>query len=142
LLGKKHQWTTYLAEFYNRVQSEIERYGNRAILAQKNEGIDWKAISHAFRAGYQIEGMLRTGKMDVVLRHDIRDYIISVKKGEKDWNEVKHHLEVLMDKAEALAESNPLNLRLKPDTHEIENIVFQLIANYHQHNKEFNNVRS
>lgn len=142
LLGKKHQWTTHLSEFGIRLRAEIDRYGNRAKLAEQNEGIDWKAVSHAFRAGYQIEGMLRTGKMNVVLRHDIRDFIIRVKTGQEDWGDVKNHLEVLMGKTEQLASVNPIGLKQKPDTESIEEMLFQIIAEYHQHNKEFNNVKS
>ena len=141
VLGKKHQWTTQLSEFIERVASEISKYGNRANLARNNEGIDWKAVSHAFRAGFQLESALINGRMQVVLPDKERKLILSVKKGELDWlSEVKPSLESLMDRVELVAENS--TLPSKPDIDKIEEVLFNLVADYHKHNKEFSNVTS
>lgn len=131
VLGKKHQWTTHLREFHHRIKGEIDRYGHRAIQAEKNEGIDWKAISHAFRAGYQIESMLNTGWMQVVLPEDKREYILKVKQGKLDWNDVKVELEQLMDDVEQLAKDNPKGLPDKPDYNKIEDELLKIIRRYY-----------
>src|SRR5690606_12192065 len=108
VLGKKHQWTTCIDDFYQRISSEIKKYGNRAVLAEQNEGIDWKAVSHAFRAGYQIQSMLACGEMFVVLPEEHREYILKVKRGELDWvTEVKPELEKLMDMVDLFCSDNP-----------------------------------
>lgn len=141
VLGKKHQWNTSLIEFNNRIQSEISKYGNRANLARNNEGIDWKAVSHAFRAGLQLESALINGRMQVVLPDEDRELILSIKKGELDWlSEVKPALEELMDRVELVAQQS--TLPDKPDIENIECVLFNLISEYHQHNKEFSNVTS
>lgn len=141
VLGKKHQWTTHLSEFIERVASEIKKYGNRANLARSNEGIDWKAVSHAFRAGFQLESALINGRMQVVLPDKERELILSIKKGELDWlSEVKPSLEHLMDRVEIVAEHS--TLPDKPDIEEIEEVLFTLVSDYHKHNKEFSNVTS
>ena len=121
--------------------SEISKYGNRANLARNNEGIDWKAVSHAFRAGFQLESALINGRMQVVLPDKERKLILSVKKGELDWlSEVKPSLESLMDRVELVAENS--TLPSKPDIDKIEEVLFNLVADYHKHNKEFSNVTS
>ncbi len=141
VLGKKHQWTTHLSEFIERVESEISKYGNRANLARNNEGIDWKAVSHAFRAGFQLESALINGRMQVVLPDKERELVLSIKKGELDWlSEVKPSLEALMDRVELVAENS--TLPNKPDIDKIEEVLFNLVADYHKHNKEFSNVTS
>jgi len=141
VLGKKHQWTTYLKEFYERISSEINKYGNRAKLAMDNEGIDWKAVSHAFRAGYQLETALLKGKMDVVLPSSVRYLILRVKGGQMDWTtEVKPMLEYLMYRVELMAKQSVLPN--KPDYVKIEDTLFGLISDWHKHNKEFSNVTS
>lgn len=132
VLGKKHQWTTSIGDFIERIDAEIDRYGNRAILAEKNEGIDWKAVSHAFRAGYQIQSMLLTGEMFVVLPDEHREFILEVKTGRLDWlTEVKPRLEELMDMVDSVAQENPKNLPEKPDVDYINKVLVEFIADYY-----------
>lgn len=141
VLGKKHQWTTSLIGFVERINQEIKKYGNRAKLARENEGIDWKAVSHAFRAGYQLKSALVNGKMSVVLPDTERRYVLKIKKGELGWlSQVKPSLENLMDEVEEMAQKS--TLPDKPDITSIEDTLFDLVSEWHQHNKEFSNVTS
>ena len=79
--------------------------------------------------------------MQVVLPDKERKLILSVKKGELDWlSEVKPSLESLMDRVELVAENS--TLPSKPDIDKIEEVLFNLVADYHKHNKEFSNVTS
>ena len=59
--GKQIQWTAKCSYLYNIMQKFYLSYGERARKAEKNEGIDWKAISHAMRACYQLEELYSTG---------------------------------------------------------------------------------
>lgn len=130
VLGKKHQWTTKLKEFKERIDAEVSKYGNRAILAEQNEGIDWKAVSHAFRAGFQLQTLLQNGEMKVFLPRYLRDYIMKVKLGELDWSLVKKDLEQLMDEVEELAEQNPSSLPQKPNIDLIKWFTYDTIKDY------------
>ncbi len=132
VLGKKHQWSTHLSMFVDRIDSEIEKYGHRARLAQKNEGVDWKAVSHAIRSGYQLISLFETGFMSVVLPEHERDLIIQVKLGELDWeSEVKPLIETLMDKVEVVCEENKAGLPDEVDEKELENALLSLIFHYY-----------
>ena len=61
------------------IQSTYDSYGKRAELAKRNEGIDWKAVSHAFRAGLQLKEIYQTGDLKYPLRD--ADFIRDVKIG-------------------------------------------------------------
>lgn len=100
VLGKRHQLTISFSEFRDRVNATLHQYGNRAKLAEQNNGVDWKAVSHAFRAGYQILEMYNTGRMQLPLPKDQRNTILDIKLGKRDWKDVKQELEKLINQVE------------------------------------------
>jgi hypothetical protein len=59
--GRKLQYTSRVSECIKVVQHLMDEYGSRALLAEKNEGIDWKALSHAVRIGEQAIELFNTG---------------------------------------------------------------------------------
>lgn len=61
------------------VESYHNKFGARAVLAADNKGIDWKAISHAFRAIHQIKEILSQGDITYPLVN--RQYLIDLKLG-------------------------------------------------------------
>jgi hypothetical protein len=60
----------------------LTEYGVRAQQAEQNQGVDWKAISHALRAAYQVEELLQYGTM--TLPSPLAPLLLSVKKGLMD----------------------------------------------------------
>ena len=77
----------------------VQRYGDRARQAEQNEGIDWKAISHAFRAGYQAKAILTKGGFTFPLPE--APFLKEVKLGKLDYlTEAAPQLEALMDEVE------------------------------------------
>lgn len=81
-------------------------YGARAQAAANNEGIDWKAISHALRAAYQVREILTEKTITFPLKE--REYLLAVKKGELLYNEVSLCLESLMTEIEELSTKSSL----------------------------------
>ena len=59
--GKMIQSTNKVKYTLDMVQKFYDTYGHRAIQAKNNEGVDWKAMSHALRAGVQIKEIFQTG---------------------------------------------------------------------------------
>jgi len=138
VLGKKHQWTSSAKMFKDRIDAEIEKFGHRAKQAEQNEGIDWKAVSHAFRAGYQLLYMFQTGEMQVVLPDMTREYILLVKNGELDWlSKVKPALETLMNVVENTAETS--TFQDKPDINKVKELTYNMIEEWYDFNSEFTN---
>jgi len=82
-------------------------YGERAKQAANNEGIDWKAVSHALRAAYQVEQLLTECTITYPLREAA--YLKRVKCGECDYlTEVGPHLEEMMEHVEELSKKSLL----------------------------------
>lgn len=87
LCGKIHVPGIKMAEFRERVRRDMERYGSRAKDAEKNLGVDFKALSHAIRALDEMDELLLTGRVRFPLA--TRENLIKVKKGEIPWLELE-----------------------------------------------------
>lgn len=97
ICGKVHLFNISMTEFKQRIDRDYERYGERARMAMTNEGIDWKAISHAFRSAYQMEELLLTGIIQFPLKEAA--FLKQVKSGEIPWTECE---KLLLEKVEAV----------------------------------------
>jgi len=86
--------TEHLKRVVNRL---VKKYGSRAERSLNNDGIDWKAISHAFRAIYQYKEVVRNGAIVFPFKDGVRKFLIDVKAGKLPFVEVKKHMEDLLD---------------------------------------------
>lgn len=105
ICGRKFQSTLKLPMFIRQLQQIYSSYGERAQKAKDNEGIDWKAISHALRAGYQARSIYKYGNFEYPL--DETDFLMKVKQGKLDYmTEVQGELENLVDEVMILADNS------------------------------------
>jgi hypothetical protein len=89
------------------IKTFYEAYGHRAIKAARNEGIDWKAISHAVRAALQVKEVLTAGTITFPLKE--AEIVRSIKTGNMDYmTEAAPLLESLMDEVEILSAKSTL----------------------------------
>lgn len=114
VLDKKYCMTMPLMDLEYSLTVAYQQYGARAEAARKNEGVDWKALSHALRACYQLFEVYDTG--DLVFPLKEREFLKRVKAGECDFmTEVKPALEELVSgvqlRAKELADSGALPLQ-------------------------------
>lgn len=86
------------AEVFQRVH---ESYGNRAKLAESNEGVDWKALSHAVRVGQEALELLRTGGITFPL--PLAADILDIKLGRVPYAVVARQIEELLAEVEEAA---------------------------------------
>jgi hypothetical protein len=107
LCGKLHMGTIRMEELMRRVEMDMRRYGARAEEAERNEGLDFKALSHALRALHQMEELLQTGRIDFPLRN--REELIAVKEGKYPWQEVEPRILERLEAVDALREHAPFN---------------------------------
>ena len=87
LCGKVHQSTITVKEFYSRIKKQYDQYGKRAELAEQNQGIDWKALSHAVRALTQMRQLIHTRMIQFPLHN--ADYLMYIKQGKLGFKEVE-----------------------------------------------------
>lgn len=101
ILERSYQFTMKASDFKTSILKLWSTYGERAKQAEANNGVDWKALSHALRSGYQLRDIYLYGDYHYPLKQS--DYIKSVKAGEVLFAEVKETLEALVCEIEKLA---------------------------------------
>lgn len=122
--GRKIQDTNTIDYANKVVISIINSYGNRAIDAEKNDGIDWKAVSHAFRVASELTDLYENGIINYPLKDAER--IKSIKMGELDYDtEVLPGLNSLMDLVQEKSQKS--NFPDKVDKEKIDNLLLDLI---------------
>jgi predicted nucleotidyltransferase len=105
--GKKLQETCRLDYCLEILTKFYDNYGKRARLAALNQGIDWKALSHALRAAYQVEEILMHNTITFPLKE--ARFIKAVKYGHMDYlDKVAPMLELKMQNIEVLAAKSTL----------------------------------
>ncbi|EOQ0334250.1 nucleotidyltransferase domain-containing protein [Escherichia coli] len=107
LLDRKFQDTLTNKEFNAILVKLEENYGERARKAEANEGIDWKALSHACRGGLQLLEIYKTG--DLVYPLKDAPFILDVKLGKHTFKTVQEFLEDIVDQVEHAAEQAAKN---------------------------------
>ena len=111
VLGKMYQFTNSADYVFECLRLTYDNYSQRAKDAMNNNNVDWKAISHALRAGYQLKHILVDGDFEYPLPES--EFILKVKKGELTFDEVSPILSDLVDEVTALSIKS--ELPLEPD---------------------------
>jgi len=78
------------------IQSVVDRYGKRARKAR--DGVDWKAIGHAYRCISELDELLETGHITFPLEN--KEFLLKVKKGEVPYEQVQEDLPELIEKVQ------------------------------------------
>jgi predicted nucleotidyltransferase len=98
ICGKKVLYTASIKTAHEIVQNLISQYGARALAAEKNENIDWKALSHAVRIGYEAIEFLTTH--NITFPRPEADHLIAIKQGKVAFKMVAEEIESLLTKIE------------------------------------------
>lgn len=104
--GKKLGETCELHYVIDVLEKFYDSYGKRARMAMENKGIDWKAISHAFRAAYQTKQLLIENTITFPLKQ--AKFLREVKEGKHNYQDIYPKLEALIEKIEWLSEASDL----------------------------------
>lgn len=111
VLGKKFAFNAYVQHATHSLSKMEAEYGKRAELAMNNEGVDWKAISHAYRCCYQLIELATTGNITFPLQK--ADYLIKIKTGQFNYADLQDELYAVMQ--EAIEAVKASDLPEKPD---------------------------
>jgi len=103
---RKMGWTTSIRFAHNVYSKVLENYGHRALAAEKNEGIDWKAVSHAVRVSRQAIELLSTGNL-IFPRPDAQS-LLDIKLGRVPYATVQDDLEKTLIDVETASANSPL----------------------------------
>lgn len=93
---------------YNKaiVKKFYDDYGARAKQAATNEGADWKAFSHAFRAVYQAIELFKNGTM--TMPRPEAEFLLKVKTGQLEMKNLVPMLDDLLEQANQLRATSTL----------------------------------
>lgn len=106
-------------EMYKRV---FDEYGQRALMAEKGEGVDWKALSHAVRVGTEALELLRSGV--VTFPRPDAAWLREIKVGAVTYERVAGEIEVLLSQVEEASRTS--SLREEPDWEFIDALVLEV----------------
>ena len=116
---RKAPFTASIKTASDMVQRLVNEYGQRALQAERNEGVDWKALSHAVRIGREAVELFTTGRITLPLPY--ASHILSIKLGELPYKTVTEEIEQLLVEVENAATTS--NLPDAPDQQFIEDLV-------------------
>ena len=122
--NRKLSFSASIGNAQDVVARIFAEYGARALEAERNEGVDWKALSHAVRIGHQAIELLRTGNVEFP-RPDA-PHLVAIKRGELPYREVAEEIEALLPAVEEEAARS--SLRETPDYEWIDDYVAEIHA--------------
>ena len=117
--GRKLPFTSTIKNAREVTQRLVDEYGERALQAERNEGVDWKALSHAVRVGREALELLETGRITFPLPYAAE--ILGIKRGERAYMAVGEEIERLLAAVESAATRSAL--RDEPDQDFIDDLV-------------------
>lgn len=123
--GRKLSYRSTIKNARDVVQRLVDEYGKRALMAEAQDGIDWKALSHAVRIGRQAIELLQTAHVTFPLPY--ADHIVAIKSGLISYQEVANEIEDLLEQVEVTSQVSAL--QDEPDIDWIERFVCRVYGN-------------
>lgn len=111
-----HATVKYALEIFEKIYSQ---YGQRAIQAQNNDGIDWKALSHAVRVNSEAIELLTTHKITFPCPN--AELLLAIKLGKMPYSQVEQIIEDGLAALEGASEAS--TLRAEPNRKFARNFV-------------------
>jgi hypothetical protein len=116
---RKMPYTASLKFAHALMDRVVAEYGHRALAAETNNGVDWKAVSHAVRIARQAIELLETGS--VVFPRPDAEHLLAIKMGRLPYRDVADEIDALLPEIEAAADRS--TLPDAPDMAWIDNFV-------------------
>lgn len=104
--GRKMPYSSSIKNASNIMRAMVEEYGKRALMAETQQGVDWKALSHAVRVGTQALELLKTGHITFPLPN--AQHVIDIKTGKLPYQEVADEIEEFLTRVEVAGATSVL----------------------------------
>lgn len=105
VLEKHYQLNQKCGNLGHSLNIWIDKYGASSKEAMENKGVDFKAVSHAFRCMFQLRELLAYGHITMPLHN--REFLKEVKEGKHNYLKLQDQLEELMDSVEKIESHLP-----------------------------------
>lgn len=106
------------------LQKRFDAYGHRALLAERNEGCDWKALSHSVRVNSEAKELLETGF--ITFPRPDRELLLKIKTGQMQYKEIATLIENGLEELETI-QSNSI-LQDEPNYQWAEDFVYDVYS--------------
>lgn len=123
--GRKMPYTGSIGSAAAIMKKLIDEYGHRALAAENQQGVDWKAMSHAVRIAEEAIELLSTGKITLPLPN--ASYIREIKEGRHDYDKISEYIDKLIVDIESAMENSLLPE--EPDYEWIDNFICRVYKN-------------
>jgi len=107
------------------LSKRFEAYGQRALMAERNEGCDWKALSHAVRVNTEAKELLQTGF--ITFPRPDRELLLKIKTGQMAYKDIAVIIEKGLEELEEIQKNSILPD--EPDYKWAENFVYDVYSN-------------
>ena len=104
--GRKAPFTAMIRAAREMTERLVAGYGERALEAERQSGVDWKALSHAVRVGREAVELFTTGRLHFPLASAPR--LLDIKLGRVPYIEVAREIEALLGEVEQSAAASTL----------------------------------
>lgn len=101
ICGKKALLNASIKSARTIAQKLMDEYGERALAAERNEGIDWKALSHAVRVGREALEFLESHH--ITFPRPEAHHLLAIKLGRLPFQQVSEEIEQLVVEVEDAA---------------------------------------
>lgn len=117
--GKKYALHCTVKYVKEKIQEKLDNYGRRALAAEKNEGVDWKALYHAIRVSAEGIELCTTG--NITFPRPEAALLLQVRNGELPYKQVAEIIEQQLETLEKVQHTGVL--RDKPDYNFVESFI-------------------
>lgn len=119
VLGRRMPFTASIKSAREVVERLVDEFGRRARDAERNDGADWKALSHAVRIAREALELLETGRITFPLACAAE--LVAIKRGERAYAAVAADIDALLEAVESAALRS--TLRAAPDLAFVDDVV-------------------
>ncbi|GAF70792.1 unnamed protein product, partial [marine sediment metagenome] len=102
ICGKIYLEDITMKDFLRRITESYEKYGERSRQALKNKGLDFKALSHAYRAIIQTKQLLINATIKYPFEGDELKTLMDIKQGLLKWKRIEEIIYHGLDEIEKL----------------------------------------
>lgn len=128
LFGSRYMWTGWSTEVQLKLTKMINEYGARAQAAERNEGVDWKALHHALRSAYQVGDIFREQNIVFPFEGERKELLMKIKTGQLPYVQVAELIEeevLAVEQAKATT-----TLPAQVDQEAIDDLLYELVLEF------------
>jgi hypothetical protein len=125
ILGRLIPEYLYLHQITEHVNRISGQFGHRSIEASECDGKDFKAMSHAYRAGVEYLNILKNGRIDFPLKES--KYILSIKQGNCDFEKTKSEIADMLEEIAKIDDGTVFE-RNKPSIKYLNRVILEFYS--------------